>query len=600
MRSAILTLAAMVALITPAGAQLNDEPASPPLGLWVWITREADTEVAVTVERSADGWSATVDGVSATVVTDDDAVRIETTDGQAFAGSLTRDDSEISGNWHQPSSPLAYAEMVTRSTIPRVAEGRWEADIVQQPRPFAVFLDIFEGEDGQPLAVIRNPERNEIEGATQFRVEANEDGGWTLAAERGGREIRRRLDVVGEGQLQLEHGWLRTGIPMQRATAMEGARYYPRPGDPSDLRYSPPPALDDGWNVATPEEAGFDRSDLDAMIRELANADPRERRPQLIHSVLVSHRGRLVLEEYFHGHDRETRHDTRSLAKVFGSVLIGAMQQNGFAIDADMRPIPAILAQAGQTADDPRTATISLRHLMTFTSGLDCSETSDSAGSEDRMWDQEEQPDFWLFTARLDQLHDPGTLYAYCSGSANLVGAGIRAAAGVPTPALFDRLIAEPLEFGPYHWNLAPNGAAYLGGGVYMRPRDILKIGAVYANGGTWNGERIIAPDWIAESTTPVLEISPETTGLSPEEFSNTYFGGSQAYIWRVDNVSVGERSYASYEASGNGGQLLIVVPELELAVVFTGGNYRMGGVWGRWRDAIVGGHIIPAMSEAP
>lgn len=131
-----------------------------------------------------------------------------------------------------------------------------------------------------------------------------------------------------------------------------------------------------------------------------------------------------------------------------------------------------------------------------------------------------------------------------------------------------------------------------------MRPRDILKIGAVYLAGGTWNGEQIVDRDWIEESTTPRIDISPETTGMTSEDFGNNYFGGSQAYIWRVDTVTAGERSYASYEASGNGGQLLIVIPEIDLSVVFTGGNYRMGGIWGRWRNDIIGGQIIPAMTE--
>ncbi len=50
------------------------------------------------------------------------------------------------------------------------------------------------------------------------------------------------------------------------------------------------------------------------------------------------------------------------------------------------------------------------------------------------------------------------------------------------------------------------------------------------------------------------------------------------------------------YEASGNGGQLLIVVPDADLVVVFTGGDYRQGGIWGRWRHEIVGGELIPAI----
>ncbi|MFN2421026.1 MAG: hypothetical protein ABR527_06560 [Gemmatimonadota bacterium] len=57
-----------------------------------------------------------------------------------------------------------------------------------------------------------------------------------------------------------------------------------------------------------------------------------------------------------------------------------------------------------------------------------------------------------------------------------------------------------------------------------------------------------------------------------------------------------GERVHREYEANGNGGQFLIVVPEFDLVVVFTGGNYLQGGIWNRWRDEIVGEEIIPAI----
>jgi CubicO group peptidase (beta-lactamase class C family) len=133
-----------------------------------------------------------------------------------------------------------------------------------------------------------------------------------------------------------------------------------------------------------------------------------------------------------------------------------------------------------------------------------------------------------------------------------------------------------------------------------MRPRDILKIGAMYAADGTWNGQQIVTSDWVEESTKARIEITPETTGMTQEAFQNNYFGGSQAYIWGVNRVEVDERSYTSYQASGNGGQLLIVVPDLDLVVGITGGNCRMGGIWGRWRDQIVGTYIIRAIADLP
>lgn len=63
-------------------------------------------------------------------------------------------------------------------------------------------------------------------------------------------------------------------------------------------------------------------------------------------------------------------------------------------------------------------------------------------------------------------------------------------------------------------------------------------------------------------------------------------------------DLATPDRTYRSYQATGNGGQILLVVPELELSAVFTGGNYRMGGIWSRWPDQIIGGQIIPALTK--
>jgi hypothetical protein len=57
-----------------------------------------------------------------------------------------------------------------------------------------------------------------------------------------------------------------------------------------------------------------------------------------------------------------------------------------------------------------------------------------------------------------------------------------------------------------------------------------------------------------------------------------------------------GDPVQRSYEANGNGGKLRVVMPELELAVVLTGGKYGQGGIWSRWRQEIVGDATIRAI----
>jgi CubicO group peptidase (beta-lactamase class C family) len=174
----------------------------------------------------------------------------------------------------------------------------------------------------------------------------------------------------------------------------------------------------------------------------------------------------------------------------------------------------------------------------------------------------------------------------------------LKTATGTPLPELFDRWVARPLQFGRYSWNLMPTGDGYLGGGAFLRPRDLLKVGQMYLDGGAWRGRRIVDGSWVARSTEPKVQISPATTGLDKERFPEFYGEGEDAWGWHLNRLHSGERTYREYEATGNGGQLLMVIPDLGLVVVFTAGNYRQGGIWGRFRGQIVAQEIIPAIGR--
>jgi CubicO group peptidase (beta-lactamase class C family) len=277
--------------------------------------------------------------------------------------------------------------------------------------------------------------------------------------------------------------------------------------------------------------------------------------------------------------------------------MLGAAMLQGVKIAPDTR-IYELLSERGPFASpDPRKAHITLSHLMTHSSGLDCDDYNpDSRGNEGTMTTQREQPDWWKYTLDLRVVHDPGTRYAYCSANTNLVGGALTTATRTWLPELFERTVARPLQFGRYHWPVTANGEGYQGGGAFVRPRDLLKLGQAYLDGGVWRGQRIVSPEWIAQSTAPHIQINPATTGLSEEEFANNYPLSADGYTWHLFELRSGERTYKEYEASGNGGQLLIVVPDAKLAVVFTAGNYLQGGIWGRWRDEIVAKEIIAAV----
>jgi hypothetical protein len=87
------------------------------------------------------------------------------------------------------------------------------------------------------------------------------------------------------------------------------------------------------------------------------------------------------------------------------------------------------------------------------------------------------------------------------------------------------------------------------------------------------------------------------TTGVSGDAFIENYYDTGEGFAWHMLTVKSGDQTYPCWFANGNGGQLLIVVPQFDLVAMFTAGNYGQG-VWNRERDDILGGLIIPAIVE--
>jgi CubicO group peptidase (beta-lactamase class C family) len=162
-----------------------------------------------------------------------------------------------------------------------------------------------------------------------------------------------------------------------------------------------------------------------------------------------------------------------------------------------------------------------------------------------------------------------------------------RALGGQGLPQFFDEKVAKPLQIKTYHWNLMPNGEGYVGGGLYLRPRDQLKLGQLYLNGGTWNGKRVVSKEWVEKS-------------ISTESRFEPVFGADHeyGYGWHIHHLKSGDRTYRVYAAEGNGGQLVIVIPDLDMVVGFTGGAFGEFPKWIKWEIELVPQFIISAATS--
>ena len=603
-----IVLALFIAVFTPlAGfrAQVSpnvDTATESLVGFWSSETRFGGGlfgELTVSQRRAV--WTANLSNAESTSEARGNSVRFTFPgNGGEYRGTLTRTRETISGFWLQPElQALGDQSYASPLVLQRFGNNKWKGTVRPLEQHFTLYLKISRNTDGTLVAAFRNPEGNSIGGTTQYRVVRDGDSVvFSAGSDPAKPSIRLTASRLNSPErLRIFWSDIGTSLDLIRRTEAQVSNFFPRPPGEPKYVYHKPVSTGDGWTTARARDAGMDETMLARLVQRLIDADPAARRPGLIHSLLVAHHGKLVLEEYFFGFNRDQQHDTRSAGKTFASVMLGAAMRQGSHIAPETR-IYDLLAGIGPFANpDPRKSQITLAHLMTHTPGLACDDNDDaSPGQETKMQAQRQQPDWWKYTLDLPMAHDPGKRYAYCSANINLVGAALTTGTRTWLPEFFDRTIARPMQFGRYYWNLIPTGEGYLGGGAFLRPRDLLKVGQTYLDGGVWKGRRIVDSSWVTRSTAPRVHISPATTGLSPQDFSEFYGEGDDGYAWHLWQLRVGERPYRAYVASGNGGQLLLVVPDFDLTVVFTGGNYRQGGIWVRWGSEIVPREIIPSI----
>lgn len=596
--------AALAACALLAGLPAHAEAPDPLIGLWRYqAPSEALAHGALRVTHKGQVWRAAIAGHSASARASGRELRLVFPDRLGeFRGRLGDHGRILDGFWLQPASGSGDAGGASQAfalplRLRAIGPNAWRGEVRPLPNPFTIYLKVFRDADGTLVAAFRNPEANSTGGRTQFLVSREgEKVRFATRPAEGQRPIAFDAQFSGE---RLHLVWPDRGraIDLVRPTPQQAAAFFPRPPGEPAYAYRAPPKLNDGWSTARAASVGLDEAALARIVQAQASADPAARRPSLVHSILVARRGKLVLEEYFFSYSRDTPHDLRSAAKTFGSVMLGAVMLHDPGVGPQSRIYDLLAGQGPFANPDPRKAQITLAHLMTHTSGLACDDNDDaSPGNEETMQRQSAQPNWWKYTLDLPVAHDPGTRYAYCSANANLTGAALTARTHTWLPELFDRTVARPLQFGPYYWNLMPTGEGYAGGGAFLRPRDLLKVGQTFLDGGVWRGRRVVGADWVRLSTSPHADINPKSTGLDAEAFTNAYIEAQDGYAWHLNSLKVGDRTYRDYEATGNGGQLLIVVPEADLAVVITAGNYGQGGIWTRWRDSIVAQQIIPAI----
>lgn len=286
-------------------------------------------------------------------------------------------------------------------------------------------------------------------------------------------------------------------------------------------------------------------------------------------ALLVMRDGQVIYERYAGETRAETPHLTWSISKSIMATVLGVASGEGrFQLDDPVAKFyPPFSAHPG----------ITLRHLMTWSSGLDWQEDYEYAplkSSVVAMLYTRGHPDMAAFTADHGEYAKPGQAFRYSSGDSNLLSAALKTIVGptrypdYPWTALF-----EPLGIRHAVWETDATGTFVASSYAYLTARDLARIGLLMARDGRWGERQLLPRDWVTFNREPFVHYQANQDDAVP--------GG---HWWLNRTVEGAAKPWPdapadTFAALGHWGQAMYVIPGENLVIVRYGddrdGSYR-------------------------
>jgi len=333
-----------------------------------------------------------------------------------------------------------------------------------------------------------------------------------------------------------------------------------------------PVDLGDGWRVETLCAVGMDPAPILDLVNMIDNLDGHH-----YEGLLIVKDNYLVYEKYWPGYEfnwdntsilgprvnygPRTRHYLASESKSVTSLVFGIAMDQGLisSVDNKIEPYyssdyPGLLT--GQKKE------ITIKQLLTMSSGLAWDE-SIPATSDAYYLFRVNDPIRYILSLALQ--HRPGTFFHYNSGGTNILGDLVHRTSGINLREFARTNLFDPLQITNWEWKAIRNDHYFASGGLFMTPRDLIKLGQLCLNKGKWGDRQIVSEAWIREST---------AARIVPAEMP---IGDKYGYQWWMKDFAVDDEFYRSYFAVGWGEQYMYVFKKENLIILFTGSYYYEG-----------------------
>ncbi len=329
------------------------------------------------------------------------------------------------------------------------------------------------------------------------------------------------------------------------------------------------------FETAKPEEVGIPSG----LILEYI--DNLERSQTEMHGLMIMRHNRLITEGWWTPYGPNIRHGLQSHTKTYAATAVGIAYTEGL-LKLDERVIDIFPKEAPKNPSE-NLKLLTVRDVLCMGCGMD------TMPRPSKDWIR----DFLATPVN----HKPGTTYMYNSTGSTLLGAIVRQKTGLGLfdylkPRLFDKI---GINYDNLRCSCMPDGMEVGGGGMYATTEDNFRLMKLYADGGVWEGERILAEDYVKLATTNQNDSATESIN-NPEASDN--FLGYGFQIWMC-------KPHRAYRADGAMGQFTIVLPDQDMEIAIT--ETAFGAHWAQstlnitWDfiEKISGDTVLEADDEA-
>jgi CubicO group peptidase (beta-lactamase class C family) len=302
------------------------------------------------------------------------------------------------------------------------------------------------------------------------------------------------------------------------------------------------------WQISTPEEEGMDSKELAKLVDwgTTHNFD----------SLLVQRHGKIVAEAYYVSYGAFSLgargpHQVYSVTKAIIGTLTAIACKEGL-LDSPSHRVLDFLDHRNIANVDQRKEAITVQNLLDMTSGIEWTEQVGSiipATATDMQMGN--SLDWVKFVLDRPMSSPPGDIFNYNSGNPHLLSAILTKLTGMSALEYAKAKLFGPLGISDVFWSFDPQGISNGGWGLYLKPRDMAKIGYLYLHNGVWEGKQLLPPEWVNKVSHPTVE-----THLKGFWYSN--------FFWVLPDKHV-------YMALGRYGQVIMIFPDLDVVAVTTG-----------------------------